>query len=183
MTAGHISAKTIRKLIGARGITHQSWRIHSGTEGPRGSRREREGAHGPGALPLLGMRVGHLRFLLFSLYWLTETQEWELECGKGEAQSLKGHLLRLLRAFFKRDLHRWRLPSSLLGGCAGGPIIYLAMCLFKVDVLRNGCLSNQKLSVRFLHYTYIDVLSFLLFPNMIALSGQKLCFFPPVWLL
>lgn len=34
---------------------------------------EREGAQGPGALPLLGLRVGHLRFLLFSLYWLTET--------------------------------------------------------------------------------------------------------------
>ena len=42
--------------------------------------------------------------------------------------------------------------NSLSGCLARSCIIQLAICLFRMDIFWNGCLSKQKLNVRHLHY-------------------------------
>ena len=73
--------------------------------------------------------------------------EQELGLGKGVVGSLKWSVIQITQGCRKKGASWVGDPSSSSGCFASNCVIHLAMCLFKMDVFWNGCLSNQKLNV------------------------------------
>ena len=100
-------------------------------QGHGGGGRERERENGPGALPLLGLRVGCLGFRVLTLYWLI----WSIKSrnsrmGKENLGHSSSQSSGLPRAFWKRELYGWgslipRLVVML------GIVSYSRQCVYR----------------------------------------------------